>query len=176
MFHELGYYRNLFPSTIPKRILKGLSNLVSFCPKIGLEFLDFPLVIPNQNQYLSFLLSDEQNHAFVLSSLSTCLDEFKFNDSLVTAIGVNLINSAATLQNVFNYYITVFMYIREDQHEQMTQAFARKVMQFSNLQIKAIIYQQIVLMVGNQQMQKMYGQMIRESVIECLRNESLQAR
>jgi hypothetical protein len=133
MFHELGYFRNLFPVNIPQRAQKGLFNLVIFCPKLGLEFLDYSIVIPNQNQYLSLLLRDEQNHAYVLSSLPKLLNEFSFDESIIIAVGINLINNALTLKNVFNYYITLCLYVKVEHDEQLTQAFAGKAVQFSNL-------------------------------------------
>lgn len=114
MLNELGYFRNLFPVNIPHRVQKGLCNLVLFCPKIGLEFLDFQTVIPNQNQFLSLLLKQEQNHAYVLSSLPSLLTKFSFDKSIIIAVGVNLINNANTLKNVFNYYITLCLYVEDD--------------------------------------------------------------
>jgi hypothetical protein len=106
---------------------------VIFCPKLGLEFLDFSVVVPNQNQFLSLLLKEEQNHAYVLSSLPKLLNEFNFDDSIIIAVGINLINNANTLKNVFNYYITLCLYVKEEHDEQLTKAFAGKALQFSNL-------------------------------------------
>jgi hypothetical protein len=90
-------------------------------------------VVPNQNQFLSLLLKEEQNHAYVLSSLPKLLNEFNFDDSIIIAVGINLINNANTLKNVFNYYITLCLYVKEEHDEQLTKAFAGKALQFSNL-------------------------------------------
>jgi|LauGreDrversion4_2_1035121.scaffolds.fasta_scaffold81430_1 hypothetical protein len=46
--------------------------------------------------------------------------------------------------------MTVCGYLKEQHNAEVTQAFARKAMQFSNLKIKALIDQQIELMVTNE--------------------------
>ena len=78
-------------------------------------------------------MKEEQNHAYVLSSLPKLLNEFSFDKSIIIAIGVNLINNANTLKNVFNYYITLCLYAEVDNDEQLTRAFASKALQYSNL-------------------------------------------
>ena len=108
-FQEFGYYRQLFLERggYNDSIKKGLNILVHFVPRIGLEFLDFPSVITDQAKFMSNLLQEEQNHPYVLTSFSRCINEFDFDEDSVNAIGISLIQSARTINNAFSYFLDI---------------------------------------------------------------------
>jgi hypothetical protein len=72
-----------------------------------LEFLDFPSVITDQSKFMANLLQEEQNHPYVLNSFSRCIKDFDFDEASVNAIGVSLIQSARTINNVFSYFLDI---------------------------------------------------------------------
>lgn len=81
--------------------------LVHFVPRIGLEFLDFPIVITDQVNYMNTLLADEVNHSYVLTSFNRCIKEFNFDINSLNAIGTTVILNARSINNVFSYFLDI---------------------------------------------------------------------
>lgn len=100
-----------------------------FSLRTGLEFLDFPIIIPSQTQFLTSLLADEENHAYVLNSFKFCISEYDYDERSVNNIGVNLIKNARTIQNVFTYFMEICTFAITDT---IIKAFKLKVDQFTN--------------------------------------------
>jgi hypothetical protein len=128
-------------------VKKGLNILVHFVPRIGLEFLDFPLVIPNQQQFMNNFLTDELNHTYALNSLSICINDFSFDAPSLNSIFTALISNARTVNNVFSYFLDI---CTQFQSEEVNKTFRRKISEsYSEIQIRAYLKEKIELMVEN---------------------------
>ena len=128
-------------------VKKGLNILVHFVPRIGLEFLDFPLVIPNQQQFMNNFLADELHHTYALNSLSICINDFSFDAPSLNSIFTALISNARTVNNVFSYFLDI---CTQFQSEEVNKTFRRKISEsYSEIQIRAYLKEKIELMVEN---------------------------